>query len=661
MEGDDQTKIMAKIRAARTMLINTREKQLVLMAQSRKKNIEGFAFFVTPDLVLQYNYVHHLIKSFYTHMPPDICVQDGGVMCCNLSMLGEGDFQKRFAVGSSLEPQAVPVATGTDYVAARIVDLLDRPIAGIEKDLTLNVRDEFAANIATLNLLFEERYKMCQEEGHRLKTELMNVKQQLAVSRSVAAADTPSGSGTEQQTVERMRNQIAQYDVKLRTVRQHVETLRNMNDQSIKRIQEEVDELMRRVNESGRTDQSALFIQFLQHLFDTLENEREHVVTALEDMQLLNDKRKTEFSTLLLHSRSIDDQFRQELEKFSEKISREYLNMLELLVNLEDRKEKFTEKEFQELLNTAIDEEKDKFEQLLNNMIEGVYERFGVEVDKEVDRRMAEVEPKGVGVTVSQEDARDLTTLIRENQTKSEEINRLKEKVAVLVAQANETAKGVSQNQAADQIKSLHSKIVDLEYENGNLKCMKLDVQSADLAKLKVELESEKVKVQRLKSQIKDYENLMSSEKNLGYKPISFIKKDVEKKLGQISAKKHEFNITEQSTAFRNKYNELAKYVINVIDDILAWARRNMIDEHKLPVSIREGKVILSSFFKTTDKVIGYGQSPALIDNVIKKARGQYFNPSGSKTSKHRAKEDEYRPKYGRSEGANRWESPSPD
>lgn len=289
-EDDVVRQTRETIRRTYDQLVETRNLQLKFMAKNRKD--ENIAFLLTPDLVLQYNYVHQLMKSFRSGTPPDICVEDGGITCSNMKVLNEESF-----------PRSTP-ADGSDYLASRIVDLLDRPVTVGDEDLTLNVRDDFAANIKTLNLLFEERYRLCQEQSERLRTDLTTTRQQLVASRS-AGLEASTRADTDR-TVQRMREQITKYEIQLRTVRQQMDELRQLNENTIQQTQRDMEELMQRVKKTGRNEGSDLYLQILHKLFDSLEAERDRVLVTVQQIQLANDKRSHEFSEVMAQLSSLD-------------------------------------------------------------------------------------------------------------------------------------------------------------------------------------------------------------------------------------------------------------------------------------------------------------------------------------------------------------------
>lgn len=250
-------------------LVKTRNTQLKYMSRLKRKDGE-FGFIITPALVFQHTYVHQLVNSFRNITPPDICVVDGGFACSNLTELKLDRFDAEGRIVAD---------DGSDYILSRIIDLLDRPISTGDHNLTVNVRDEFAANIRTLSLLFEERYKLCSDHSDRLKNDLLAVRQQIVASRKAKKSHV-SGEDAEQ-TVRNLRDQVSIYETRLTVAREQMEQLKRKNQDSVKRNRIEVDRLLHRLSSAGRSANDDLFLQLLQNLVVIQDAERERVFDTL--------------------------------------------------------------------------------------------------------------------------------------------------------------------------------------------------------------------------------------------------------------------------------------------------------------------------------------------------------------------------------------------
>lgn len=278
------------VRRMYDQLVKTRNAQLKYMASRRTK---GFGDIVTPDLIVQYNYLHQLMRSLRTGMPPDMCIVDGGITCSKLSVLKSSQI-----TGSQLEafPAALPVAEDADYLASRIIDLLERPVAArSDRELAVNVRDEFAANMKALSQLFEERYRLCQERSERTRNQLVASKQRLEASR--AAVYETTGNGVHDQTILRMRQQITRYKTQLRAIREQIESLREMYENSIRSNQNEVETLKRRIGQPAQEGNNGVFLSLLKSMVGSVEAEREHLTAVLEQLKSVNERYSHELLT----------------------------------------------------------------------------------------------------------------------------------------------------------------------------------------------------------------------------------------------------------------------------------------------------------------------------------------------------------------------------
>ncbi|KAG8314026.1 hypothetical protein J6590_102015 [Homalodisca vitripennis] len=377
------------VRKTYDQLVRTRNAQLDYMAKMRGRNKE-FAFLLTPDLILQYNYIHQLMKSLRTGMPPDLCARDGGITCSNLSVL-----KAERGTGKTLDtfPAVLPTADASDYIASRIVDLLDRPVTVGDLDMTVNVRDEFAANIKTLNLLFEERYKLCHERGERLRNELASVKQQLAASR--AAASDAGAHGVAEKTIERMREEIARYETQMRVVREQMDALKEINEKSIQRNRRDIETLTRRVVQSGRDENSDAFLGLFKRLLEGLETERDRVLAVVKQIQQVNERRSDEFSRLV-----VDDGTDRTAEEFQRRVAREVNNRAAAVemtlrgsmdAELRSREDQLKSR-FDDELQKNVTSERARLSAELNARTEELQRGFTAELEKRVAQETARLE-----------------------------------------------------------------------------------------------------------------------------------------------------------------------------------------------------------------------------------------------------------------------------
>lgn len=262
------------IRRTYEQLVNTRNEQIKFMANLRQRRNSVFGVVLTPDLIVQYNYAYQLLKSLRIGLPTETCVKDGGVTCSKLSVL----------IADKTRSASSDRADGSDYLGSRIVDLFDRPISVSDRDLTVNVRDEFASNIKTLNDLFEDRYRLCQEQCGRLKNELTATRRQLADNRA-AATDVTSRSVVDYR-VHNMRDQIARYEIQTRVIKEQMEALKDMNEKSIERNRLELERLLSVFADSSKYDENDdAIVKLLQRLVDTRETEHKQVLGALKQLK----------------------------------------------------------------------------------------------------------------------------------------------------------------------------------------------------------------------------------------------------------------------------------------------------------------------------------------------------------------------------------------
>lgn len=275
-------------------LLKARYAQLKRFSDLGLKNRE-FGFIVTPELVLQFNYVHQLVNSFRSGIPADLCAEDGGITCSNMSVIKSTRLPK-VENKEPVEPAKAKSSYESDYLTSRIIDLLERPVFGdSHQNMTVNVRDEFSANIRTLSLLFEERYRLCQEQGDRLSEELITIRQQVVASKK-ATAEYQLATNTTDPTVQNLQEQITRYEAQLSLARARVQSLREMNETSINRNQREVENLLQRLTQSGeRYPKSETLLELLRRLIEGQKKEREELRAAVRIVELVHGRKSKRF------------------------------------------------------------------------------------------------------------------------------------------------------------------------------------------------------------------------------------------------------------------------------------------------------------------------------------------------------------------------------
>lgn len=277
-------------------LLKARQVQVKLVTDTGMKN-RVCGFIVTPGMVLLFNYVHRLVGQFRSGMPADPCVEEGGICCSNVSQ--RKDRPSVRATNANAAAAGHDSNGGHDYVTDRIVYLLEKSIFTDDyQNMTVNVRDEFAANIRTLSLLFEERYRLCQEQSGRLKDELNTVRQQLAARRTLAASSDTTAQTSNDRVVKDLRERITRYEARLNVARAQVDSLLATNERSIDGIKRDVEELIKRVGRSGgvRHANDDTLLDLLRKLIESQEQERGELSSAVRTMELVHRRRKGERS-----------------------------------------------------------------------------------------------------------------------------------------------------------------------------------------------------------------------------------------------------------------------------------------------------------------------------------------------------------------------------
>ena len=230
-------------------LIEARNSQLNYITE--KRNIDKvIAFILSTDLVIQYNHVHRLgVKFREEFLKHDICANDGGIMCCNLSVAldtakdGDGDSERLKGLAIALPPVRDPA---TAYVISRTVELLDRSVTIGDETPDLNVDHGTAAKVRALELLFKERYRLCRERNERLQQELDAVQQQL-----MAGTGPDNGETMPPQLRERVGALELQFDA----IRKQLERLQDVGEESARGGQQHIQLLIRQPDQFGNYNQ----------------------------------------------------------------------------------------------------------------------------------------------------------------------------------------------------------------------------------------------------------------------------------------------------------------------------------------------------------------------------------------------------------------------
>lgn len=277
-------------------LLRARQVQMKLVTDTGMKN-RDFGFIVTPGMVLLSNYVHRLVGQFRSGMPDDPCVEEGGICCSNVPQDNAAGRSTGRTTNTKNADAGHDSNGGHDYTTDRIVYLLDKPISTDDyQNTTVNVRDEFAANIRTLSLLFEERYRLCQEQSGRLKDELTAVRQRLAASKTLAASSDTIVQTSNDRIVKELRERITRYEARLNVARAQADSLLATNERSVIAIKRDVEELIKRVGRSGgeRHAIDGTLLDLLRKLIESQERERGELSSAVRTMELVHRRRSGE-------------------------------------------------------------------------------------------------------------------------------------------------------------------------------------------------------------------------------------------------------------------------------------------------------------------------------------------------------------------------------
>lgn len=243
--------------------MKTRKAQLIYTASRTRGHL------ITPDPIVQYNYIHELMRSLSNSVPPDISTVDGGIASVKLHVLRSVQ-----STGNGVE-----ISEDADYLAKRIGDLLDWPLVvdGCRGELGIDLRDGFTDNMKALSRMVEERYGSCRERTKRAGNELAAAEQKLVAFRAVDSAKN-SVAGL---AIRRTRDRIVRLEAQLRLVRSELESLREMRDESLRRNRLEVERLAQRLGGTMRAVTTRKFLDRLAKLIVELETGRQHIMAVL--------------------------------------------------------------------------------------------------------------------------------------------------------------------------------------------------------------------------------------------------------------------------------------------------------------------------------------------------------------------------------------------
>lgn len=586
-------------------MIDTRNKQLKHLLRLRKDNVH-LAFIITPDLIVQYNHVHRLMRSFRGN---DLCARDGGIMCSNLTAFKDeqlsGDKYIDFAASKSL-------ADGSDYVASRIVDLLNRPIGDVDGGLTSSsARDEIASHIDTLTLLFEERYKRCQQQTDRLKNELS------ATRRDLEECHQGEQDRSTDLTVEHMRKQIATYDLHLHMVRNQVESLREVNEKSIEHSQRKIDELMERIKATGSTKHSDAFLRLLRTLIDTIESERERVVAALEHIQLLNDRRVAEATKARKQMPSISTVVNVRRSK------RDDIN----LTKPTDVDGRAAEERIREEVNNRSAELDRLYKVELKKRTEDIERRYEEQLKKHAEdlRRNSDAELAAKVAAANSRNDADLKSLRRELKANKKELDRFRK----WCGPDSEDVSTLNEKLKTNQVEleklrrfyNTHGPFGTSSSNRGNMSNKERD----ELYLLRNQSTQDRSTIRKLNLEIK---NLTEKIKSLAQKGSSVGAKEKvemasERAENQLSiSKRNEF-----IQMFRKLYNDLVHHILRITEDLKNWAENpKALGQKVIEKSIRDYRLDLDRLLEESDRVINFGYAPRETedaDDIVSRMRYQ--------------------------------------
>ena len=268
------TRVKRQMERVHKDLVATRNAQIQYLLKMRHT---PFAIVISPEFVALFNFVRGAVKTMVTRLPPEMCAADGGITCTDLSVLMDG------GQGSGGHLHTLPVSLAksnshADYLATRIVDLLDRPVTANDQDMTLNVRDDFVSNLSAIRYAFQSNLNDCQSESDKLKQALSDVRQELAASRT-AAADGKSSAGHDNAD---LRKQIFRYEVLVGNLRKELEFAHDKGEKAIEKMQNELKELVARMNQTGRDRYGDEVLTLLRQAFERLQEERAQTLEAVQ-------------------------------------------------------------------------------------------------------------------------------------------------------------------------------------------------------------------------------------------------------------------------------------------------------------------------------------------------------------------------------------------
>jgi len=123
-------------------------------------------------------------------------------------------------------------------------------------------------------MIWDEKYKECQEHGDKLKRELSSARQQLTASRAAAASAQPSDT---------LLQQKVRYDMEILNLRREIERLQDIGEKAIKQNREELEQLTSRVETIGPSQLSKSILDLLEHFFKTVETNQNQFIDVVNE------------------------------------------------------------------------------------------------------------------------------------------------------------------------------------------------------------------------------------------------------------------------------------------------------------------------------------------------------------------------------------------
>ncbi|XP_066982782.1 uncharacterized protein [Macrobrachium rosenbergii] len=334
------------------------------------------------------------------------------------------------------------------------------------------------------NLKLHEKVVALRNENCRLKRQFEDLKRQLQQSRNGISGGQPKGD----------------------------ENLDIRNDHLCNKIQEysqQIDDLLRKIEEKGRLDISALKhqITLLNEKTEQLENKNTQLTQAI-DLQAVITEVQTEVEKLREeHRRLMGDRERHtaERDRLVEKVNDYEKQIAELKIKLEERKQETTAKKSQ--VNALSDklQRMGKTHNELRNQVANLEEQV---MDKEREVRELKEENKRV------------------KKSAEKEIQNLKDRAEDLSNEV-EYLRKVNELGCNKEVNDLRDQIIKLEMDNKILNDMKMDKVKENM-NLQGVMEEKNNIITRLRNKIEDLREEIKDLKHIGHRKAGKVEKPQE-------------------------------------------------------------------------------------------------------------------------------------